>query len=126
MSENTNIETPTAPATGRGIQITERAAKEVRRVIEENGLPEGTCVRIGAKGGGCSGFSYVLDFEQEGAGPNDLTFDQHGVRMVIDKKSEFFMGGTILDFNDGLLNRGFEFKNPSAKGTCGCGTSFSA
>ena len=110
---------------GRGIQITERAAKEIQRVISEHGLAE-AWVRIGAKGGGCSGFTYVLDFDQQGPTEFDLTFEQHGVRVVIDKKSEFFMGGTILDFNDGLLDRGFVFKNPAAKTTCGCGTSFSA
>jgi iron-sulfur cluster assembly protein len=120
-------ETKAAPKSGRGIHLTERAAKEVRRVMEEQGMPEdSTWVRVGAKGGGCSGFSYVLDFD--GAGPTefDLTYEEHGVRVIIDKKSEFFMGGTTLDFNDGLLDRGFVFKNPSATGSCGCGTSFSA
>jgi iron-sulfur cluster assembly protein len=110
---------------GRGIQVTERAAKEIQRVIGEHGLAS-AWVRIGAKGGGCSGFTYVLDFDQQGPTEFDLSFEQHGVRVVIDKKSEFFMGGTILDFNDGLLDRGFVFRNPAAKTTCGCGTSFSA
>jgi iron-sulfur cluster assembly protein len=121
-------ETPTVdPKSKRGIHITERAAKEVRRVIEEHGMPEAsTWVRIGAKGGGCSGFSYVLDFDSNGPTEFDLTFEEYGVKLVIDKKSEFFMGGTTLDFNDGLLDRGFVFKNPSATGSCGCGTSFSA
>lgn len=114
------------PKPGRGIQVTERAAQEIRRVIAEQQF-EGDCwVRIGAKGGGCSGFTYVLDFDPNGPTEFDLTFEQHGVRIVIDKKSEFFMGGTMLDFNDGLLDRGFVFKNPQASGTCGCGTSFSA
>jgi iron-sulfur cluster assembly protein len=85
------------------VSMTERAAKEVARVIGENQLPAQTHVRIGAKGGGCSGLTYV----------------------VIDKKSSFFMAGTELDFNDGLLDRGFVFKNPAASGSCGCGTSFS-
>jgi iron-sulfur cluster assembly protein len=118
----------TAPAAkpGRGVQVTERAAQEIRRVVAEHGLPADSWVRIGAKGGGCSGFTYVLDFDQTGPTEFDLTFEQHGVRVVIDKKSEFFMGGTMLDFNDGLLDRGFVFKNPLATGTCGCGTSFSA
>lgn len=122
---------PTAPVAsepkpGRGVHVTERAAKEIQRVIAEHKLPAECWVRIGAKGGGCSGFSYVLDFDQQGPTEFDLAFEQHGVRVVVDKKSEFFMGGTILDFNDGLLDRGFQFKNPQAKGTCGCGTSFSA
>jgi iron-sulfur cluster assembly protein len=110
----------------RGIQLTERAAKEIQRVIAEHRFPDGCWVRVGAKGGGCSGFTYVLDFDQNGPTEFDLTFEQHGVRIVVDKKSEFFMGGTTLDFNDGLLDRGFVFKNPQATGTCGCGTSFSA
>lgn len=136
MSE-TKDTTPAAPAEApaeaeakkptRGVQLTERAAKEIQRVIQEQGFSnETTWVRLGAKGGGCSGFTYVLDFDQQGPTEFDLTFTQHGVNVVVDKKSEFFMGGTELDFNDGLLDRGFVFKNPLASGTCGCGTSFSA
>ena len=117
----------TATKPSRGVALTERAAKEIKRVIAEQKFPEdSTWVRIGAKGGGCSGFTYVLDFDQNGPTEFDLTFEQHGVHIVVDKKSEFFMGGTELDFNDGLLDRGFVFKNPQASGTCGCGTSFSA
>ena len=124
---DTETTTTTTEAPKRGIQVTERAAAEVLRVIEEQDMdPATTYVRVGAKGGGCSGFSYVLDFDSNGPTEFDLSFEQHGVRVVIDKKSEFFMAGTILDFNDGLLDRGFVFKNPSATGTCGCGTSFSA
>jgi iron-sulfur cluster assembly accessory protein len=129
-----SAETPTTPDTsappepkpGRGVHLTERAAKEIQRVIAEHKFPDTTWVRIGAKGGGCSGFTYVLDFDQTGPTEFDLGFTQHGVNLVVDKKSEFFMGGTTLDFNDGLLDRGFVFKNPQASGTCGCGTSFSA
>ena len=116
-----------AKAPSRGVQLTERAALEIQRVIKEQNFPvDSTWVRIGAKGGGCSGFTYVLDFDQNGPTEFDLTFEMHGVNVVVDKKSEFFMGGTELDFNDGLLDRGFVFKNPLASGTCGCGTSFSA
>jgi iron-sulfur cluster assembly accessory protein len=123
MTETATESKSTAPK--RGIQITARAAKEVLRVIEENELPAETWVRIGAKGGGCSGFSYVLDFDQAGPTEFDLSFDMHGVKVVIDKKSEFFMAGTTIDFSDeNLLNRGFTFTNPKASGSCGCGTSF--
>jgi iron-sulfur cluster assembly protein len=118
--------TTTTAKPGRGVQVTERAAKEIQRVIHDHGLPATSWVRIGAKGGGCSGFTYVLDFDPNGPTEFDLAFEQHDVKVVIDKKSEFFMGGTMLDFNDGLLDRGFVFKNPQASGTCGCGTSFSA
>lgn len=110
-----------------GVVLTERGAKEIKRVIEEQKFSvESTWVRIGAKGGGCSGLTYVLDFDQAGPTEFDITYPQHGVNVVVDKKSDFFMGGTELDFNDGLLDRGFVFKNPLASGTCGCGTSFSA
>tara|TARA_R110002072_G_scaffold87129_3_gene196612 strand:- start:25114 stop:25524 length:411 start_codon:yes stop_codon:yes gene_type:complete len=131
--ETSNAATPAAPAADKakkpsqGVQLTERAAKEIKRVIAEQKFTvDNTWVRIGAKGGGCSGFTYVLDFDQAGPTEFDLTYKQHGVNVVVDKKSDFFMGGTELDFNDGLLDRGFVFKNPLASGTCGCGTSFSA
>lgn len=114
------------PATtpGQGVVLTERAAREVKRIIDEEGLPESTCLRVGAKGGGCSGFSYVLDFDKKGRTEFDSAYVSHGVTVLIDKKSEFVMGGTIVDFNGDLLNRGFVFQNPAASGTCGCGTSF--
>lgn len=126
MTDGTDTTTETKQAPKRGVDLSERAAKEIKRVIEEQNFPaDATWVRVGAKGGGCSGFSYVLDFDLEGPTEYDLTFEEHGVTVVIDKKSEFFMGGTTIDFNDGLLDRGFVFKNPSASGSCGCGTSFS-
>lgn len=112
-------------APGRGVVLTERAAIEVKRIIREEGLPDSTCLRIGAKGGGCSGFSYVLDFDKKGRTEFDSAYVSGGVTVLIDKKSEFVMGGTIVDFNGELLNRGFTFRNPSASSTCGCGTSFS-
>lgn len=112
--------------TPRGIHITERAAAEVLRIVDEQQLGDKVWVRVGAKGGGCSGFTYVFDFEQAEPTEFDLTFEENGVRIVIDKKSEFFMGGTTIDFNDGLLDRGFTFNNPASTGNCGCGVSFSA
>jgi len=125
-SSTKNPAAPSDQKPARGVVLTERAAKEILRVIAEQNFPATTWVRIGAKGGGCSGFTYVLDFDQNGPTEFDLAYPQLGVNVVVDKKSEFFMGGTVLDFNDGLLDRGFVFKNPGASGTCGCGTSFSA
>jgi len=113
---------PAAPATG--ISLTEKAAAEVKRIIAEEKLPETTTLRVGAKGGGCSGFTYVLDFDQGGKTEFDLQFESFGVTVLIDKKSEFFMAGTVIDFNAGLLNRGFVFNNPKAASSCGCGVSF--
>lgn len=111
-------------ALASGIALTERAAEEVRRIIQEEKLPEDTALRVGAKGGGCSGFTYVLDFDQTGRTEFDVEYESYGVQILIDKKSEFFMSGTVVDFNNGLLNRGFVFTNPKASGSCGCGLSF--
>ncbi|MEE2887769.1 MAG: iron-sulfur cluster assembly accessory protein [Planctomycetota bacterium] len=125
MSDATTDTAQTGKTKKPLVTLTERAAKEVQRVIEENQLPAETHVRIGAKGGGCSGLTYVLDFDKAGPTEFDISYEQHEVMLVIDKKSSFFMAGTELDFNDGLLDRGFVFKNPAASGSCGCGTSFS-
>ncbi|PIE22611.1 MAG: iron-sulfur cluster assembly accessory protein [Planctomycetota bacterium] len=122
MTDESKTTTDVLP---RGIALTEKAANEVKRVIREESLPEQTALRVGCKGGGCSGFSYVLDFDKTGGSEYDLSFDCYGVKVVIDKKSEFFMAGTTIDFSDeNLLNRGFTFSNPKASGSCGCGTSF--
>ena len=115
---------PATSLPGQSVSLSERAAAEVKRIIAEEGLPASTCLRIGAKGGGCSGFSYVLDFDKKGRTEFDSAYESYGVTVLIDKKSEFVMGGTLVDFNGELLNRGFTFVNPSASGTCGCGTSF--
>jgi len=125
MSDATTHSAQTGKTKKPLVTLTERAAKEVQRVIEENQLPAETHIRIGAKGGGCSGLTYVLDFDKAGPTEFDISYAQHEVMLVIDKKSSFFMAGTELDFNDGLLDRGFVFKNPAASGSCGCGTSFS-
>jgi len=125
MTDQDTGSTKTTNAKKPLVTMSERAAQEIQRVIQENKLPDETHVRLGAKGGGCSGLTYVLDFDKAGPTEFDITYQQHGVMLVIDKKSSFFMAGTELDFNDGLLDRGFVFKNPSASGSCGCGTSFS-
>ena len=80
-------------------------------------------LRMSLKGGGCSGFNYHLDFAKD---PTDFdhVFDSKGIKILVDKKSYIFMNGTILDFSDGLIDRGFQFKNPLAKSSFGCGTSF--
>ena len=120
------MSTDTDTATGEGqILITEKAAKEFRHIIGQKKLPDDTAMRLSVKGGGCSGFEYQIDLEHNPADEFDIEMDHHGVRVVIDMKSEFYMAGTTIDFNDGLMERGFTFKNPVASGTCGCGSSFS-
>ena len=106
------------------ISITERAVKEVRRIIEEQSLSDETVLRVGVKGGGCSGFSYTLGFDDQ-VSDVDQVFEQHGVRIAIDPKSFLYLNGTELDFEESLMGRGFKFGNPNAAKSCGCGESFS-
>lgn len=105
--------------------VTEKAAKEFQQILTQKDLPDDTAMRLSVKGGGCSGFEYQIDLEHNPADEFDIEMHYHDVRVVIDMKSEFYMAGTTIDFNDGLMERGFTFKNPVASGTCGCGSSFS-
>ena len=108
------------------VTLTERAATEVKRIIEDQKLEEGTLLRVGVTGGGCSGFSYALGFDKNFDEKADSRFDCFGVTMVVDKKSALFLEGTTVDFYDGIEKRGFTFDNPNAVKTCGCGSSFHA
>ena len=108
------------------VQITEKAANEVRRVIGEQKLPAETLLRVAVVGGGCSGFSYNLGFDTASDAAKDDITEQHGLRVAVDKKSHLFLDGTTVDFYDGLEKRGFTFDNPNAVKSCGCGSSFSA
>ncbi|MDA0999157.1 MAG: iron-sulfur cluster assembly accessory protein [bacterium] len=108
------------------IEVTDKAVENIKRLQEKEGKAD-TVVRVGVRGGGCSGLSYVLQFESaEKAGLMDHVIEKDGARIVIDKKSLIFLAGTTLDFDDGLMGKGFTFKNPNAHQTCGCGESFSA
>ena len=107
------------------IGITPTAVKEVRRIIDDQKLPEATALRVGVKGGGCSGFSYTLGFDDL-VGETDQVFElEGGVRLVCDPKSFLYLNGTEVDFEESLMGRGFKFGNPNASKTCGCGESFS-
>jgi iron-sulfur cluster assembly protein len=125
MSSDADTATEASTAGDEQIVVTERAAKEFRHILGEKGLPEDTAMRLSVKGGGCAGFAYQIDLDRNPADEFDVELDWHGVRVLIDMKSEFYMSGTVIDFNDSLMSRGFTFKNPSASGTCGCGDSFS-
>ncbi len=104
------------------ITLTEIAAKRIRDIASEM-LPEPIGIRVGLKGGGCSGFTYVLDFAHE-VKPGDRELESHGVKIVSDKKSLLYLLGTQIDYVNELGNIGFKFRNPTAKRTCGCGESF--
>jgi len=108
-----------------GIVVTARAAQEFQHILKEKGLPPDTGMRLSVKGGGCAGFAYQIDLERNAADEFDIETRHHGVRVLVDMKSEFYMQNSVIDFNDSLMERGFKFKNPTASGTCGCGSSFS-
>jgi iron-sulfur cluster assembly protein len=108
------------------VTITEKAAKEIQRVLSEQKMPESTVLRVGVSGGGCSGFQYNLGFDEKTDAAKDHVSNQHGLAIAVDKKSYLFLDGTTVDFYDGLEKRGFTFDNPNAVKSCGCGQSFSA
>jgi iron-sulfur cluster assembly protein len=104
------------------VGFTESAVKELKRLTNEPGFDSTQYLRVGVKGGGCSGMTYVLGFDQKQEA--DAEFDYEGIRCVIDKAHEMYLYGMEIDWQNGLNNRGFSFKNPNASKTCGCGTSF--
>ena len=107
------------------ITITDNAREKTITLLSEEGRDISThFIRVGVKGGGCSGLSYELDFDSE-VRPGDQVFDNDGLRVVCDKKSLLYLIGTELDYSDGLKGKGFEFKNPNAQRVCSCGESFS-
>lgn len=108
------------------VTLSEKAASEVKRIMDEQKLEAGMVLRVGVAGGGCSGFQYSLGFDKGYDEKLDAKYDYHGVTMVVDKKSSLYLDGTTVDFYDGLEKRGFTFENPNAVKSCGCGSSFSA
>jgi len=103
--------------------ITSRAVEEVRKIKVENNIPESYALRLGVKGGGCSGMSYVLAYDEKPR-EGDKVFEIEGLTVHVDPKSLSYLSGITLDFNDGLSGRGFVFNNPQATKSCGCGHSF--
>ena len=105
--------------------VTETAAREISNIMAQQELDrDSTHLRVGVKGGGCSGLTYDLSVDSD-VRDDDKVIEQYGVTILIDKKSYIFLAGTTLDYSGGLNGKGFEFYNPNAKTTCGCGTSFS-
>lgn len=113
---NTTVNTP--------ISITETAIKELENIRVSQNIPGNYGLRVGVKGGGCSGFSYILGFDVEK--DNDQIFEIEGMKIMMQKSHGIYLLGMEIDWIDGLNNRGFSFSNPNASDTCGCGTSFSA
>ncbi len=105
------------------IFLTDRAVDEIKVIREKNNIPTNHGLRISVKGGGCSGLTYVLAYD-ENSNESDHVFELKGQKVFIDQKSMFYLASTTLDFSDGLNGKGFVFQNPQATKTCGCGTSF--
>jgi len=122
---NTASQTPppaAAPVVGKKeVAITEAAAEEIAKQRAKRGTPEAR-IRVGVRGGGCTGFTYVFEWADE-LKPTDKEFSAHGVAIAVDPKSLVYLGGMTLDFVKGMMGHGFKFNNPNAKGSCGCGES---
>ena len=109
-----------------GVILSEGAAKELKRVQEEQNIEKDLILKVAVAGGGCSGFQYSLNFiEESNIGENDTKTEQHGIQVVVDKKSLLYLDGTTIGWHEDLSKRGFTFENPNATKSCGCGESFS-
>ncbi len=106
------------------IGISDRAADEIRKIMTTKEIPEGFSLRVGVRGGGCSGMSYILGFDR--MRDHDTSFEIEGITVYMDKRHGLYLMGTVVDYHDGLNARGFTFENPNATKTCGCGSSFAA
>ncbi len=108
------------------VAISEKAAEKIKYFALKDGIEDNVGVRVAVKGGGCSGLTYDLKISGDvNDTDTDKVVEQHGVKVIVEKKSYIYLVGTELDFSDGLNGKGFVFENPNAKKACGCGTSFS-
>ena len=130
MSEAVSISSPeaapaAAPSSGKRLAmgIAPEAAKFARQKLAQRGTPD-AAVRLGIKGGGCSGFSYVIQFDDEPPRERDTVYEVDGVKFYVDKKSLVYLAGSLLDYEKTLVFQGFKFKNPQEASRCGCGHSF--
>ncbi len=108
--------------TAAPVRLSERAAEEIRSIMSSKNIPEGFGLRVGVRGGGCSGMSYILGFDK--MREHDLRFEMEDITLFMDKRHGLYLMGTTIDYHDGLNARGFTFDNPNAASSCGCGSSF--
>lgn len=115
--------TQTTQVQPKGIQLTETALKHVLMLREQQG--KDLCLRVGVRQGGCSGMSYIMDFEDSSQiNEHDEVFDYEGFKIICDRKSILYLYGLVLDYSNAMIGGGFQFTNPNASQTCGCGNSF--
>ncbi len=125
-STHTHTEAPAGAAPTVTLNVTENAATEIKKfMVGEEGLPETSGLRVRVVPGGCSGFQYSLNIEEESR-QGDFILNEHGVRLFVDMFSAQYLNGVEIDYVSGVMGSGFTFKNPNATGSCGCGTSFTA
>ncbi|MEK6705760.1 MAG: iron-sulfur cluster insertion protein ErpA [Bdellovibrionota bacterium] len=108
------------------LKVTDKAMKEIMRLKANDQNAVNSMLRVMVVGGGCSGLSYKIGFDDKPASEADKVFEKDGIKILIDPKSFLYLAGTELDYTDGFEGSGFVFNNPNAKRTCGCGSSFSA
>lgn len=113
------------PTSSNVVTVTEKARDEIKKAFAAENLPEGAGLRIGVKGGGCNGFSYIMGFDGAPT-EDDIVQDIDGLKLFVDQKSALYLEGVTLNYVATLQQQGFVFENPNATGTCGCGQSFSA
>lgn len=125
-TEETQATPETLPQDGvaNPIVLTEEAIKMVKITREQEGMDDSYSLRVAVRGGGCSGFEYALDFDQEQR-ETDFVIEHEGIRVFVDAISARFLSGTTIDYVKGMMGSGFKFENPNAAGSCGCGSSFS-
>ena len=113
-----------SPAVKGPVSLTPGSSQKVQELLAQRGTPD-QCLRIGVRGGGCSGNSYFMEF-CEGADEGDELIESHGVKLVVDTKSAMLLAGTVVDYVEGLMGSGFKFNNPNVRHSCACGESFTA
>jgi iron-sulfur cluster assembly protein len=113
-----------APSASAAISVTPKAVEMARKQLAKRGTP-GSAIRVGLRGGGCSGFTYVIEYADDAPRERDRVFEYDGVRFFVDPKSLIYLAGTVLDWESTLMRQGFKFKNPQEAAGCGCGHSFS-
>lgn len=124
--DSTVLSPNNAAAGAKGVQVTQRALERIRAAMaKENVSPEQGGLRLGVSGGGCSGLSYQIRFDSQPR-ERDRVYDFEGVRLFVDPKSFIYLAGMVLDWEESLMKRGFNFINPNSSKSCGCGSSFSA